>query len=529
MAGMLVTSCGSVEAEVKEPLDATVETQPSIEPVKTSEMQSTMTPIPAQDKASDTAQMKDWKNTYLEYVESLEDKYQYTYSLIYVDEDDIPELEIHSEWDSWLVTYQDGTLDEIDIYGSGVGSIERLIYIEKGNLVYNESGLFGSSYIYIYRIQNGDWKRIGSGRCWDYESLLEGPHDYNYEWDDEFLTEEEYKRKIQDIFPEENSKKPDRYYIYAEICSMLRTGEVTSVNHRYELIEADITWSEAEAACSEKGGYLATITSWEEFERIQEQISQEGKNDITFFVGAANRNAVFRELWQEGEPSYDGVSEDGREVQEGVAAVTYSTENERYCLSDMPDNLLEARPSYAGKIGYICEYNECPETEQAGDWKKAYLEYLDSFEDRDRCTYGFIYVDEDNIPELVIDTRYEAGGCQILTYHNNELDILVTYRTGFSYVEKGNLLCNAGTHMGETPVLIYTICADHWDRISASCIYELNNGNDEYITKYFWEGEEVTEEEYNKRDKIYPYDQSIWSEYDNTVEEIYSILRAENG
>lgn len=527
-----VTSCADAGTAAEELDNVKVELQPTEEPVKTPDFQSAVTPMQPYDKKPEAKAepMEDWEKAYLEYVELLEGKHNYTYSLIYVDEDDIPELEIHSEFDSWLLTYHNGILDEIEIYGTGVGSTKKLSYIENGNLVYNKSEFFRSDEVYIYEIQNGYWKRIGSGRCWDYESLLEGPPDYNYKWDDELVTEEEYNRKIQEIFPEQNSKKPDRYYICAEICSLLKNRAVTSADHRYELIEADITWSEAEAACREKGGYLATITSWEEFEQIQEQIFREEKKGVTFFIGTALRNPVFRGFWQEGEPSYAWVSEDGRKVQEGAMAIIYSAENDRCGLRDVPDSLLNARPSFSGKIGYICEYNESPETEQEGDWEKAYLEYLDSFEDRDRCTYGFIYVDEDNIPELVIDTRYEAGGCKILTFHHNELEVLGTYRLRFTYIEKGNLLCNAGTHMGETPFFIYTVCDGHWDRISAGCMYDLNNGNDEYITKYFLEGEEVTEEEYDDQIyKIYPFDQAVWSEYDNTVEEIYSILKAENG
>ena len=45
---------------------------------------------------------------------------------------------------------------------------------------------------------------------------------------------------------------------------------------------------EAEMPCHERGGYLATITSHEEYERLQERMLSEYKEDITFFVGATN-------------------------------------------------------------------------------------------------------------------------------------------------------------------------------------------------------------------------------------------------
>ena len=42
-------------------------------------------------------------------------------------------------------------------------------------------------------------------------------------------------------------------------------------------------------------------------------------------------------------------------------------------------------------------------------WKQAYLDWLDESEYADICTYSLIYVDEDEIPELVSNTGVEAG------------------------------------------------------------------------------------------------------------------------
>lgn len=81
-------------------------------------------------------------------------------------------------------------------------------------------------------------------------------------------------------------------------------------------------------------------------------------------------------------------------------------------------------------------------------WEQAYLEYLDTLQYGESCTYSLIYVDEDEIPELVIDAGYEAGGCRILTWHEEILDMLQTNRLNFTYVEKGNLLCNSDGNMG---------------------------------------------------------------------------------
>ena len=57
---------------------------------------------------------------------------------------------------------------------------------------------------------------------------------------------------------------------------------MVSAKHRYELIVKDVTWKEAKVLCHESGGYLATITSHEEYERLQEQMISGHKEDITY-------------------------------------------------------------------------------------------------------------------------------------------------------------------------------------------------------------------------------------------------------
>ena len=50
-----------------------------------------------------------------------------------------------------------------------------------------------------------------------------------------------------------------------------------TTNHRYEVIEESMTWTEAKAYCESKGGHLATITSQEEQEIVQALIANKTK------------------------------------------------------------------------------------------------------------------------------------------------------------------------------------------------------------------------------------------------------------
>lgn len=82
--------------------------------------------------------------------------------------------------------------------------------------------------------------------------------------------------------------------------------------------------------------------------------------------------------------------------------------------------------------------------------KAAYLSYLDAFGHADslHITYRLIYVDEDEIPELMIDKGFEAGGCLIVTFHDGVLDEWQSGRLNVTYIEKGNLICNSDGNMG---------------------------------------------------------------------------------
>lgn len=319
--------------------------------------------------------LEGWELAYFEYLNALESNASFTYSLIYVDEDDIPELVIDTGYEAggcMLLTWHNNRLDVLQT--------SRLYfnYIEKGNLLCNQEGNMGYYYDDVYSIQDGKWVFLCGGTYHDGADGAkvdeEGNFIYEYAWNEETVSEADYNEKLNAAYPLAQSAEPEKYYILDEILSVLRTGDVTSAGHRYELVVEDLTWTDAAAACEAKGGYLATITSFEEWERITEQIASEEKNNITFWVGArdicwlepgieggypmlALYNALFQ-FWLEGEPSYRGLREDGVEVDEEYVVLFYRSSDKCYYLNDVPDNILAAAPSYKGKVGYICEYSE---------------------------------------------------------------------------------------------------------------------------------------------------------------------------
>lgn len=322
---------------------------------------------------------EEWAKAYAAYLDLKKDAGRFTYSLIYVNEDDIPELVLDSGFEAGgcqIVTYYEGDVDVLQ-----TNRLE-FDYIEKGNLLCNSSGLMGAYYDDVYTITDGKWCCVARGEIAEHieneEKLL-----YFHTWNGEAVEEEEYKDRLNEVFDKKQAVEPERYYILRDIRCILLNGDVESASHRYELITGDMTWTQAKEACESKGGYLATVTSQEELERIQKQIMTEEKTEIFFWVGAqkgtqrgdggyywleagtdksdyemlSHSNALWRGLWQKNEPSYRGYNEAGEEIEDNCVWLHYQEDEGRCLLQDMPDEVLKEYPSYAGKIGYICEYS----------------------------------------------------------------------------------------------------------------------------------------------------------------------------
>lgn len=58
--------------------------------------------------------------------------------------------------------------------------------------------------------------------------------------------------------------------------STVSESKAPEIIHTYEVIAGDLSWEDAKNACEERGGYLATITSEEEYEKISEMADRSG-------------------------------------------------------------------------------------------------------------------------------------------------------------------------------------------------------------------------------------------------------------
>ena len=159
-----------------------------------------------------------------------------------------------------------------------------------------------------------------------------------------------------------------------------------------------------------------------------------------------------------------------------------------------------------GKTGYVkntyLELGDVPgSAEYKGKtWQKAYAAAIRGEKDAG-CTYCLIDVDGNDIPEMVVNTGFEAGGCLIYTYSDGQAHVLPTNRLHFTYLPGQNLLCNSEGSMGYYYDIISRIQDGKWE-IVARGEYDTTTGEcDEergrYICQnYTWNLTPVTREAY---------------------------------
>lgn len=151
--------------------------------------------------------------------------------------------------------------------------------------------------------------------------------------------------------------------------------------HQYEFVIEDCTWYDALTGCAEQGGYLARISSPEEYQYIISMINSKGYTNIHFYLGGrrddtgseyywVNEQNEFigdclnssdswcSSYWYQNEPSFTDTGSDAAgEIAENVMNLFYVSGS--WYLNDSSDDLAGNYPDLlSGKVGYIIEYEE---------------------------------------------------------------------------------------------------------------------------------------------------------------------------
>ncbi len=186
------------------------------------------------------------------------------------------------------------------------------------------------------------------------------------------------------------------------------------------------------------------------------------------------------------------------------------------------------------------------------DWSQAYARYLEngseyySFAGNSEVTYALIYVDNNDIPEMLINTGYEASGELVVTYYNGQIVEQYLSRIGTTYAERSGYLYTDTGHMDYYPVEITKLENGVFSLVASGIRYVSQEDyarmqadpNYPYTLTCEWEGIAVTEEEFNSHiaeyydieqgkrpDSFYTYDEFLyllkngkWFSYDHSYE-----------
>lgn len=315
-------------------------------------------------------------NEYLE--ENPDRRSEYGFNLIYINDDDIPELviDLFGYYVS-VYTYADGEVYCLmDRWGYGVMGNAGYEYIPRGNTVYNSNSDYAGALrweTYMY-IENNTLVVSDDELYYQYFPEGSDPWDYgNYNPDTVyyFVNGEEVSEEVYNTYGVVGDYRfimGD--YTEEEIMEFLTT-ETTPKTSYYTIVMADCTWEEAAAMCEAAGGHLATLDESNAYSVIYQAIIHSDNPNAVLYIGGSydsssgeylwtadgSNEVVNGSYWRPGEPTYTGGTEDGRTVDEPYMCIApyiqdgYTT----YGFMDIPNDTIDAAPTYAGNVGYILE------------------------------------------------------------------------------------------------------------------------------------------------------------------------------
>lgn len=125
---------------------------------------------------------------------------------------------------------------------------------------------------------------------------------------------------------------------------------------------------------------------------------------------------------------------------------------------------------------------ELNENQNQNEYRTLYAKYID--DNIDLYNYGYwqyVYLDDDEIPELVLQGNCEADGFCVLSVQNEEVKEYLSDRLDLRYIPRSGILLNLSVHMGVTRFFKTQLDGDFKELIFA---------------EHFW-GEDGTEETFS--------------------------------
>lgn len=345
-----------------------------------------------------------WKNAYINYINGLEatnmsteEWAQYEYALIYVDDDDVPELYVEglseAEGDRICTLGNDGQVVECILsrtYGSS--------YIERSGLICNFNGNMDYFYLNFYQLSNGVFTQLSDAYGaevveWDEN----GNSTENYTWNDSEVTKEEFYANWKAIMDLDALVNPwEDVYTADDMISLIVSYDIAAVN-------VEESENESEIILNNKLADL--VATYGVFESSQSGVMQT-HNDV-WFEPSGIMSANIEDFDMDGTPEmlvcvseYCDHYNDGHyhimmymwEVENGIAVLAdscvlgayiksdYSEDSYQeviYSASNWSEELISVNILFSNGICYIiCEDQGVAAVFADGSWQSYWaLEY----------------------------------------------------------------------------------------------------------------------------------------------------------
>ena len=134
------------------------------------------------------------------------------------------------------------------------------------------------------------------------------------------------------------------------------------------------------------------------------------------------------------------------------------------------------------------------ETPKDNSWKKVYIDYLNTIDVSNFSGFQLVYIDYDDIPELIAMGSAHISPCYLCWVNNGFLCQGHVSFSGFRYLEKQNKY----------------LCREGWTGTGWDTVYRINGGEEEEIEKgntcdiqgqeyYRWDGVDMSKSEYDAK------------------------------
>ncbi|WP_173020129.1 MULTISPECIES: sigma-70 family RNA polymerase sigma factor [unclassified Eubacterium (in: firmicutes)] len=270
-----------------------------------------------------------------------------------------------------------------------------------------------------------------------------------------------------------------------------------------------------------EGTFDYPVSSNEDIEKIFEKNGADSFVLTGFYSGSADTLYSFVDAEQTGENEYHFY----------VAVRPWAGSD--YQTAAIMD-ITAKKNSISEIAGFVFERIEFTKITREA-WQNAYMNYIGEREKGNEASmdieYNLVYIDDDDVPELLVYSGYTAGGGNVVTYYDNSIKDQYVANYGVSYIEKSGLFTSSAGRMDSYGDIVYRLNKGTFEELGHGKFGIFNEvnpsdyGEDRY--EYFWNDQKVTKEEYDEElKKVYAGDIVVPDDEMYSAEEIIDKIEA---